>query len=775
MSASHSTNSSSPSLSLLTALLDNSPNGVIAYEGVRNAAGAIIDYRTIYFNPQVLAITGHSAEQMTTQSLFERAPYMREHADDLRRVVDEQIPYEVDELMPTKNRWFVFENRPLPNGFFTTFRDIDDTKRSQQELVRQQQLLQQQNDLVEGVLSASGNGVIVYKAVCDDANNLLDFRVVLANDASLRFSGTPRHEVINGLLTDIYPDTKRLGMWHQYEAVYKTGQTFQGRHYYPGIARWFDITITKLNDGLVATFNDISQLYSATQQLEEQARLFDGVLMNMTNGLTVLEAMRDEAGQIVDVRYVRASQSVLSDTGLTASQIIGQPILTLFPGVKQTAYWTAYLNAFETGEPQHFDVHYTYDGLDNYTDNWVTRLDENRIISIYSLVNEQKQAEARVKQQANLLQTVLDSSQIPIALFKAIRDSAGQIIDFQYLLQNDTNARLVGLSSADDTSKTMLEVLPNLKTAGIFDQYVAVVETGQSQRIEQQFSDGVVDGWFAMSVVKQEDGIVVAVNDQTLLHQTLQRTEQLVSDLKHSNRNLEQFAYIASHDMQEPLRKIQSFGSLLLEHYSEALPEEGQTMLRRMQSAAGRMSQLIRDLLAYSHLSIEHAPAVAVSLQRILLEIQSDLELAIQEKHARILVSDGSGSGLPVLTGNPTQLRQLFQNLLSNALKFARPNTVPKVSIRAYPILPDAVPDTVPNRLKRSWVAIDVTDNGIGFDEKYGEQIFQLFERLHGRNEYSGTGIGLAVCRKVAENHGGTITVRSQPGQGTTFTVYLPK
>ena len=774
MPASHSTPTQSPALPLFTALLDNSPNGVVAYEAIRDTTGAIIDYRTVYYNQQALAITGHTAEQMTTQLLFERAPYMIDYAEDLRRVVDEQISYEVDELIPAKNRWFVFDNRPLTDGFFTTFQDIDDTKRSRQELIRQQQLLQQQNDLVEGVLSASDNGVIVYQAVCDEAGNLVDFRVVLVNDASLGLSGYPRNKVVNGLLTHLYPDTKRLGMWNQYEMVYRTGEAFRGRHYYPGLGKWFDVTITKLNDGLVATFNDISQLYSATQQLQEQARLFDGVLMSITNGLTVLEAIRDETGQLIDVQYVRASQSVLNDTGLSADQIIGQRILTVFPGVKQTAYWTAYVNAFETGEPQHFEVRYNYDGFDNYTDNWVTRLDENRIISIYSLINEQKQAEAQVKQQADLLQTVLDGSQIPIALFKAIRDSSGKIVDFQYLLQNDTYARLVGLSNAKDTSKTMLDLLPNLKTSGIFDQYVAVVETGESKRIEQYFADGVMDGWFSISAVRQEDGLVVSINEQTLLHQTLQRTEQLVSDLKHSNRNLEQFAYIASHDMQEPLRKIQSFGSLLLEQYGSSLPDDGQTMLRRMQSAAGRMSQLIRDLLAYSRLSIEQTPAVSVSLQRILLEIQSDLELVIQEKNARILISDGSGNGLPVTKGNPIQLRQLFQNLLSNALKFTRPNTTPKVSIRARPVTSQHVPESVPNRQKNTWIAIDVADNGIGFDEKYGEQIFQLFERLHGRNEYTGTGIGLAVCRKVAENHGGTITVRSQPGQGTTFTVYLP-
>ncbi|GAB4031849.1 PAS domain-containing sensor histidine kinase [Spirosoma gilvum] len=895
MPSSFSTIPLTPSLPLLTTILDQSPYGVIAYEAIRDATGAIVDYQTIYYNQQVLAITGHTHEQMAQQTLFERAPYMRDHADDLRRIVDEQIPYEVDELLPTKNRWFLFDNRPLDNGFFTTVIDIDDNKRAQQQLSQQQQLLhgvinatdnfitycetvrneqgeivdfiyrltnrfltqrsdttaeqiighrmttyfpsvkqiglfqrfvevvrtgksesfefhyqadgydawylistaplkdgivlsfknisalkqtsvqlQKQNELVEGVLSASDNGVIVYKALCDEADNLIDFQVVLINDAALAFSGFQRHKVIGSLVTDLFPDSKQKGMWHQYESTYKTGETFRGRHYYPNLNKWFDVTISKLDDRLVATLNDISQLYLATQQLQEQAHLFDGVLSNITNGLSVLEAVRDDSGAIIDVRYVRVSQAILNDTGLAADQILGKDMARLFPGVKNTRYWSAFMQAFETGEPQHFDLLYTFDGFDNYTDNWVTRLDDNRIISIYSIINEQKQAEAQARQQASLLQTVLDSCQIPIVLFEAIRDSSDQIIDFRYLLQNDTNARLVGLPNAKETSRTMLEVLPNLKSTGIFDEYVRVVESGQPRRIEQYLSDGAVDGWFDISVVKQEDGIVVTVNDLTLLHQTLQRAEQLVNDLKQSNRNLEQFAYIASHDMQEPLRKIQSFGNLLLDYYSSSIPEEGQNMLRRMQSAADRMSQLIRDLLAYSRLSIELEPAKPVSLHQIFLEIKSDLEITIREKNAQINLGDSSVTSWPTLAGNHSQLRQLFQNLLSNSLKFVSPNTTPIVSVQVRSVNTHELPATIVNRAKRSWIAIDIADNGIGFDEKYREQIFQLFERLHGRNEYNGTGIGLAVCRKVAENHGGAITVHSQPGQGTTFTVYLP-
>ena len=893
---------------LFASLLDHSPHGVIAYETVRDVSGRIVDYRTIYYNLQVLAITGHTHEEMANQLLFQRAPYARLQEEHLRRMVEEQIPYNVEHLIPTTNRWFAFENRPLGDGYFTTLRDIDDLKRTEELLEKQNislqknidratgqhlllssvlnaspnsitverairnetgqvidfqvilinpaavalggdtvknvlsqpssilypafvssgllaaycavldtgepyttelstpsqdkqlalsvtrmdaehvvvlfndvtqalldaKALRQNNEVLDGVMRTSDSSIVVYEVVCDSDGQLRDFRIVLANDACTRISGYQPAELVGMLLTKLYPETKRFGLWQQYVAVYETGEPFRGQHYYPGVDMWFDVTIHKLGDGLVSTFNDITQIYQATWQIEEQARLFDGVLGNVINGLSVLEAIRNEVGELIDVRYVRVSQTVLNDTGLTTEQMIGKSMRTLFPGIVETTYWTAYQAVFSTGEPQHFEVYYNYDGFDNYTDNWVTRLDENRIISVYAIINEQKKAETLAKQRAGILQSVLNGCQTPIVLFEAIRDTTGRIIDFRYLIQNEANARLLGYPIPETTTKTMLEVLPNLKSSGIFDRYVSVTETGQPQQFEQHFTDSKVDGWFSISIVKQDDGIVVAAHDQTLLHQTLQHAEKLVSDLQHSNHNLEQFAYIASHDLQEPLRKIQSFGNLVVDQYGSLLPEDGQIMLRRVQSAAGRMSQLIRDLLAYSRLSTEQDPYKPVSLQQIVDEIESDLELVIKEKKACITYGNEPVTPLPTLSGNPVQLRQLFQNLLSNALKFTKPGTIPQVSIQARVITPDDVPATVPNRNKRSWIAIDIADNGIGFDEKYQEQIFQLFERLHGRNEYTGTGIGLAVCRKVAENHGGTITARSQPGNGATFTVFLP-
>ena len=239
--------------------------------------------------------------------------------------------------------------------------------------------------------------------------------------------------------------------------------------------------------------------------------------------------------------------------------------------------------------------------------------------------------------------------------------------------------------------------------------------------------------------------------------------------LLRSNDNLQKFAYVASHDLQEPLRKIQQFGDLLKSQYAESLGE-GVDYLERMQSAASRMSTLIRDLLNFSRISTQRDTNVPVPLDKVVSTVLTDLDLRIQETGAVVTVAP-----LPTLLGDQPQLEQLFQNLVSNALKFRRAGIQPVIHISSYRVNHPDLPSSVkPVRTAAAYHRIDVADNGIGFDEKYVDRIFQVFQRLHGRNEFAGTGIGLAISEKVVANHGGAITATSQPGQGTTFSAYFP-
>ena len=250
--------------------------------------------------------------------------------------------------------------------------------------------------------------------------------------------------------------------------------------------------------------------------------------------------------------------------------------------------------------------------------------------------------------------------------------------------------------------------------------------------------------------------------------QTEERLKATAVRLERSNRELQDFAYVASHDLQEPLRKVQAFGDRLKAACAKALAAEGSDYLERMQAAAKRMQVLIDDLLAFSRVTTKANPFESVDLQKIAREVLSDLEVRVQQAGGQVELGE-----LPAIDADPLQMRQLFQNLVGNALKFHQEGKPPVVKVRGQILKPPSA-EAAGNGQAEALCQIIVEDNGIGFDEKYLDRIFVLFQRLHGRSAYEGTGIGLAICRKIADRHGGNITAKSAPGAGSTFVVTLP-
>ncbi|MDO6526026.1 sensor histidine kinase [Motilimonas sp. 1_MG-2023] len=242
--------------------------------------------------------------------------------------------------------------------------------------------------------------------------------------------------------------------------------------------------------------------------------------------------------------------------------------------------------------------------------------------------------------------------------------------------------------------------------------------------------------------------------------------EVYAEELNRSNRELEDFAFVASHDLQEPLRKIRAFGDRLSSNYADQLGDRGMDYLARMNSAAQRMSVLISDLLELSRITTRGKPFQLVDLNDLLMRVLDDLEIAIQDSGAQITVAS-----LPCIQADASQLSQLFSNLISNAIKFREPEQTPNIIIGANSISPP-VQANISN--DKPWLELTIADNGIGFSEQYSEKIFTPFQRLHSRSEYAGTGIGLAVCRRIIERHSGQISASSTPGVGATFTILLP-
>ncbi|RJR46003.1 MAG: PAS domain S-box protein [Desulfobacteraceae bacterium] len=254
--------------------------------------------------------------------------------------------------------------------------------------------------------------------------------------------------------------------------------------------------------------------------------------------------------------------------------------------------------------------------------------------------------------------------------------------------------------------------------------------------------DGTLLGTFGISVDitkrKEEEAALEALNEK----------------LEHKNRELQEFAFVASHDLNEPLRKIQTFGDLLKSRSADRLGEQERDYLARMTGAASRIQELLDALLRYSRVETQAQDFVPVKLEDVAKAVVTDLEVAIKKAGANVEIGP-----LPMISGDPYQWRQVFQNLIGNAAKYYRSEVKPFIRIYGEENHGDS--------------SIFVEDNGIGFDEKYLGQIFEPFKRLHGKNEYPGTGIGLAICKKIVERHGGTITARSTPGKGSTFMIAL--
>lgn len=240
-----------------------------------------------------------------------------------------------------------------------------------------------------------------------------------------------------------------------------------------------------------------------------------------------------------------------------------------------------------------------------------------------------------------------------------------------------------------------------------------------------------------------------------------------IRQLEASNEELERFAFVASHDLQEPLRKIQSFANLITDRYGNLFDADSMMFMNKISHSAERMSKLIKDLLNFSRISNHQETFKSVQLSDIVQRILDDQELRIKALNVKVEVGH-----LPVIQAVASQMDHLFTNLISNALKFIRPGVQPLLRIQAKPVDGNAYTELIPDQ---RYVEITVEDNGIGFDEKYVDHIFKVFQRLHGKSAFEGTGIGLAICKRVVVYHHGYITAQSRPNEGTTFVIVLPE
>ncbi len=505
------------------------------------------------------------------------------------------------------------------------------------------------------------------------------------------------------------------------------------------------------------------------------------VLAHAVNGLVGLIAVReneDPAGNIINFRYEFLNDVALRDTfranPAARHDIRGKLLTDFFPSISQSPMWQTYVSVVETKQASRVEQHYNLDERDIWVIQSAAPYGTDGLLLSYAETSDLHHAARRLARQTNLLNGVLNTSPNAILVFETIRDERNQAVDFRVALANRMFETLTGRDSAYFLNLSINKIYPI--DSNRLQQLRDLLENGQLIHFDEFIP--ALGRWLAITLTRLNDGFVATIQDVTAEKQTQQQLEATVQELHRSNQNLEQFAYVASHDLQEPLRKIVSFGDVLNDQFADSMSESAADLIRRMQRSAGRMRSLVQDLLTYARLS-GHADSFGlVDLNALVASVFDDLEFTIHDRRVTVDVET-----LPAVWGDAALLRQLFQNLLSNALKFHPPKreqsaVMPHVVVRGRVAADNALPVELAHadasQAGRRYALIEVQDNGIGFDTKYLDRIFTIFQRLHGRLDYSGTGMGLAICQKVIDIHNGHISATSLTGSGSTFTVYLP-
>ncbi len=355
---------------------------------------------------------------------------------------------------------------------------------------------------------------------------------------------------------------------------------------------------------------------------------------------------------------------------------------------------------------------------------------------------------------ASFLDSILNSAKFGIASYAPIRDETNVIIDFEILYSNWEVPSNFGYTAKDVIGKKCSEVYPGIFENGVFDRLKSAVETGVSDTYEINASTTNEPLWLS-AFVEVLDGVVnVTSKNVTLEKKNAIELEIMNSRLARKNDELASFAYIASHDLQEPLRKIMMFTSRIMEK-EKNLGQQSRDYFENISATADRMQKLIRDLLSYSKLDGESQKKEKTNLNSILKEMLSGIQHPIEIT---------KNENLPIIKAIPSQISQLFCNLIDNSVKYRKADTNLEISINVSHEIIDT----------KNWLKISFSDNGIGFDPQYKSKIFEVFQRLHGKQEYSGSGVGLSICKKIMENHAGFIDATGEFGIGATFNLYFP-
>lgn len=672
--------------------------------------------------------------------------------------------------------------------------------------------LSELNNILSGVFRSSSNVIMAFKTIIGNNGKPADLMWVAANESSDYFFNRQGGDYLQKIVSHEWPQAVQKGMLQKWLAVTLTGASYQEEIQLTtqGEERWFKIVASKMDEGLVVTMMDINEqknieniLRKNFQELVRTKETLKNVNASLEDKILERTAALTESEERFRL-IANATSDVVWDWNLVNNSVWWSESLYLLFGFKKeevqhiSDFW--FQNIHDDDRDRVFES--IHNAINTNATSWSDQYRFRKVDGTYAVIldkgsvitdeagvpyrmvgsmaditeneNKGKQLEERNSELQSLIQE-----------FEFVTDFMPQMVwstkpDGYHDFFNKGWYDYTGLNYEQTKDKGWAFILHPEDKERTWAVWNHCLQTGDTYEIEYRMrrhdgfyrwflaralpmrdDKGKIIKWFGTCTDIHDQKIMADVLEQKVVERTLE-LQQTNAELEASNSELLQFASVASHDLKEPLRKIHMFSNIIKDRFGNQL-DGAESYLDRIITSSARMTRLINDLLVYSRLSVT-ALFERISLSVIIEEVLMDLELSIAEKGATVEVTE-----LPVLDMVPGQMRQVFQNLISNALKFSQPDKPPYIKITAELVdNPGSSAMTSPN------CRIVVQDNGIGFDPKYAHKIFTIFQRLHSTEKFEGTGIGLAITKKIIERHNGEIEVHSVEGEGTRFIISLP-